>query len=74
MTREGCGRAGDLAESDRGAAAGAARDCDTLGVRWPVLGGDALAGSETDGGPLAEGSGCAFAYLQDRGTIAMPRS
>src|SRR6266853_1336322 len=43
----------------------ALREIRTLGVRWPVLGGDALAGIETDGA-LAEGIRLSSAYLADR--------
>src|SRR3989442_7246939 len=37
----------------------------TLGLKWAVLGGDALAGIETDGA-LAEGIRLSSAYLADR--------
>jgi len=43
----------------------ALREMRTLGVLWPVLGGDALAGIETDGA-LAEGIRLSSAYLADR--------
>ena len=38
----------------------------TLGLRWPVLGGDALTGIEADGA-LAEGLRLSSTYLPDRG-------
>jgi branched-chain amino acid transport system substrate-binding protein len=41
------------------------REMAALGVRWPVLGGDALAGIEADGA-LAEGVRISSAYLADR--------
>src|SRR2546426_10814713 len=37
----------------------------TLGLRWPVIGGDALTGIEADG-PLAAGVHVSSAYLPDR--------
>ncbi|MGH7700641.1 MAG: ABC transporter substrate-binding protein [Gemmatimonadales bacterium] len=43
----------------------ALREMARLGIRWPVVGGDALAGVE-HGGPLAEGVRVATAYLPDR--------
>src|SRR2546428_13818461 len=36
-----------------------------LGLRWPVIGGDALTGIEADG-PLAAGVHVSSAYLPDR--------
>src|SRR5437762_85572 len=43
----------------------ALREMAALGVRWPVLGGDALTGIEADGA-LAEGMRISSAYLPDR--------
>jgi branched-chain amino acid transport system substrate-binding protein len=43
----------------------ALRELRGLGVRWGLVGGDALAGIETDG-PLAEGTHIASAYFADR--------
>ena len=43
----------------------ALREMQTLGVRWPVIGGDALTGIEADG-PLAAGVHVSSAYLPDR--------
>src|SRR6185437_12248954 len=43
----------------------ALREMRPLGLRWPVLGGDALAGIEADGG-LAEGIRLSSAYLPDQ--------
>jgi len=43
------------------------REMAALGVRWPVLGGDALTGIEAaGGGTLAEGVHISSAYLPDR--------
>jgi len=41
------------------------REMRAAGVHWPVVGGDALSGIETDG-PLAEGVRQSAAYLPDR--------
>ena len=54
-----------LLAAERPGAELALREMRTLGVRWPVLGGDALAGIETDGA-LAEGIRLSSAYLADR--------
>jgi branched-chain amino acid transport system substrate-binding protein len=43
----------------------ALREMAALGVRWPVMGGDALTGIEATG-PLAEGVHISSAYLPDR--------
>src|SRR3989440_469303 len=43
----------------------ALREMRSLGLRWPVLGGDALTGIEA-GGALAEGMRLSSAYLPDR--------
>jgi branched-chain amino acid transport system substrate-binding protein len=43
----------------------ALREMRSLGLRWPVVGGDALAGIEADGA-LAEGVRVSSAYLADR--------
>ena len=43
----------------------ALREMHSLGLRWPVLGGDALTGIEADGA-LAEGLRVSSAYLPDR--------
>src|SRR5207249_11376961 len=43
----------------------ALREMQTLGLRWPVIGGDALTGIEADG-PLAAGVHVSSAYLPDR--------
>src|SRR3989442_1040003 len=43
----------------------ALREMRSLGLRWPVLGGDALTGIEADGA-LAEGIRLSSAYLADR--------
>jgi branched-chain amino acid transport system substrate-binding protein len=43
----------------------ALREMAALGVRWPVMGGDALTGIEADG-KLAEGVHISSAYLPDR--------
>src|SRR3989449_389183 len=42
----------------------ALREVQTLGLRWPVIGGDALTGIEADG-PLAAGVHISSAYLPD---------
>jgi branched-chain amino acid transport system substrate-binding protein len=49
----------------RVAAEAALRETARLGLRWPVLGGDALTGIESFG-PAAEGVRVASAYLPDR--------
>jgi branched-chain amino acid transport system substrate-binding protein len=41
------------------------RELRAAGVRWPVIGGDALVGIEADG-PLAEGVRMSVSYLSDR--------
>jgi len=41
------------------------RDFRGMGLRWPVMGGDALVGIESDG-PLAEGVRVSVTYLADR--------
>ena len=51
--------------ADRGGAELALRQLRALGVHWPVIGGDALAGIETEG-TLAEGMWISTAYLPDR--------
>jgi branched-chain amino acid transport system substrate-binding protein len=51
--------------ADRGGAEQALRQLRALGVHWPVIGGDALAGIETEG-TLAEGMWISTAYLPDR--------
>jgi branched-chain amino acid transport system substrate-binding protein len=51
--------------TERGGAELALRDMARIGVRWPVLGGDALTGIE-GAGPLAEGVRVSSAYLVDR--------
>src|SRR5256712_13449750 len=43
----------------------ALREMQALGLRWPVIGGDALTGIEADGA-LAEGVHVSSAYLSDR--------
>ena len=43
----------------------ALREMQSLGLRWPVIGGDALTGIEADGA-LAEGVHVSSAYLSDR--------
>lgn len=43
----------------------ALREMRSLGLRWPLIGGDALTGIEADG-PLAEGVRVSSAYLPDR--------
>src|SRR5205807_2301084 len=50
---------------EEGGAQLALREMAALGVRWPVLGGDALTGIEADG-ELAEGMRISSAYLPDR--------
>jgi len=54
-----------LIAGERPGAELALRDMRVLGVRWPVLGGDALTGIEADGA-LAEGVQVSTAYLADR--------
>jgi len=51
--------------TERGGAEVALRDMGRIGVRWPVLGGDALGGIE-GAGALAEGARLSMAYLLDR--------
>ena len=55
-----------LLAAERPGAELALREMRTLGLRWPVLGGDALTGIEADGA-LAEGLRLSSAYLPDRG-------
>jgi branched-chain amino acid transport system substrate-binding protein len=50
---------------DAAVAEGALRQMDDLGLRWPVIGGDALVGIERVGA-LAEGIRVSAAYLPDR--------
>jgi branched-chain amino acid transport system substrate-binding protein len=54
-----------LLAAERPGAELALREMGTLGIAWPVLGGDALAGIETDGA-LAAGVRLSSAYLADR--------
>ncbi len=54
-----------LLAADRRGAELALREQRALGIRWPVLGGDALTGIETEG-TLAEGLRISAAYLPDR--------
>ncbi|HVH09734.1 MAG TPA: ABC transporter substrate-binding protein [Gemmatimonadales bacterium] len=54
-----------LLAAERPGAELALREMRALGVAWPVLGGDALAGIEADGA-LAEGVRLSAAYLADR--------
>ncbi len=54
-----------LLAAERPGAELALREMRSQGVRWPVLGGDALTGIEADG-PLAEGVRVSSAYLPDR--------
>src|SRR6184192_3921775 len=54
-----------LIAGERPGAELALREMASLGVRWPVLGGDALTGIEADGA-LAEGMRISSAYLPDR--------
>jgi branched-chain amino acid transport system substrate-binding protein len=54
-----------LLATERPEAELALRDLATLGLHWPVLGGDALTGIEADGA-LAEGVRISSAYLSDR--------
>jgi len=54
-----------LIAGERPGAELALREMASLGVRWPVLGGDALTGIEADGA-LAEGVRISSAYLPDR--------
>src|SRR2546421_10795290 len=54
-----------LVAGERPGAELALREMGALGVRWPVLGGDALTGIEADGA-LAEGMRISSAYLPDR--------
>lgn len=51
--------------TERGGAELALREMQRLGLRWPVIGGDALTGIEASG-PLAEGVHTSSAYLPDR--------
>ena len=55
-----------LLAAERPGAELALREMRTLGLSWPVLGGDALTGIEADGS-LAEGLRLSSAYLSDRG-------
>jgi branched-chain amino acid transport system substrate-binding protein len=54
-----------LLAAERPGAELALRELHALGITWPVLGGDALTGIETDGA-LAEGVRVSSAYLPDR--------
>src|SRR5438034_10030517 len=54
-----------LLAAERPGAELALREMRSLGLRWPVLGGDALTGIEADGA-LAEGMRLSSAYLPDR--------
>ena len=54
-----------LLAAERPGAELALREMHSLGLRWPVLGGDALTGIEADGA-LAEGIRLSSAYLPDR--------
>ena len=54
-----------LLAAERPGAELALREMRSLGLQWPVLGGDALAGIEADGA-LAEGIRLSSAYLPDR--------
>ena len=54
-----------LLAADRTGAELALQELRTLGIRWPVIGGDALAGIET-AGSLADGMWISSAYLPDR--------
>src|SRR6267378_2079901 len=54
-----------LLAAERPGAELALREMRSLGLRWPVLGGDALTGIEADGG-LAEGIRLSSAYLADQ--------
>lgn len=54
-----------LLAAERPGAELALREMHSLGVTWPVLGGDALTGIEADGS-LAEGMRLSSAYLPDR--------
>jgi branched-chain amino acid transport system substrate-binding protein len=54
-----------LLAAERPGAELALREMRTLGMSWPVLGGDALTGIEADGA-LAEGVRVSSAYLPDR--------
>ena len=54
-----------LLATERPEAELALREMGALGLRWPVLGGDALTGIEADGS-LAEGVYISSAYLPDR--------
>ena len=54
-----------LLAAERPGAELALREMRSLGLRWPVLGGDALTGIEADGA-LAEGIRLSSAYLPDR--------
>ena len=54
-----------LLAAERPGAEVALREMRSLGLRWPVLGGDALTGIEADGA-LAEGIRVSSAYLPDR--------
>jgi branched-chain amino acid transport system substrate-binding protein len=51
--------------TERGGAELALREMTRIGVRWPMIGGDALTGIEA-AGPLAEGVRLSSAYLPDR--------
>jgi len=64
---EGAGGGVDvlLLAGERPGAELALREMHSLGLSWPVLGGDALTGIEADG-PLAEGVRVSSAYLPDQ--------
>ncbi|HZI22154.1 MAG TPA: ABC transporter substrate-binding protein [Gemmatimonadales bacterium] len=67
--RRGAGAGGGvdvlLLAGERPGAELALREMHSLGLSWPVLGGDALTGIEADG-PLAEGVRVSSAYLPDQ--------
>ena len=54
-----------LVATERSAAELVLREMGALGIRWPVIGGDALTGIEADGA-AAEGIHLSSAYLPDR--------
>ena len=63
--RQGGGVDALMLATERGGAELALREMGRLGMRWAVLGGDALTGIEA-AGPLAEGVRLSTAYLVDR--------
>jgi branched-chain amino acid transport system substrate-binding protein len=63
--RLGAGVDGLMLATERGGAEQVLRDMARIGVRWPVIGGDAITGIEGSG-PLAEGVRLSTAYLPDR--------